>query len=104
MTEYQVIRPFSGHEEIGAILRDSDFLNTQRVTQLVDTRYLTKLSQSANVQPTAQALNDATIRRLSDLLPTVVDAGVIRAALDKETRESAIKALNSRLSEMEQSQ
>ena len=49
MTEYQVIRPFSGYEEIGAILRDSDFLNTQRVTQLVDTRYLTKLSQSANV-------------------------------------------------------
>lgn len=102
MNTYQVVRPFPGYP-VGAVLSDTDFATPLRATQLVDARFLTKMVNSlAQHQPTSQTLNDATIRQLSVMLSEVVDRGVIEAALGRETRESAIKALEKRLSEMEE--
>lgn len=100
MTNYQVIRPFSGYE-VGATLSAADFASPGRIAYLVSHRYLKATQQSENNQPTVAALNNATIRQLSSLLPAVVDRCVLEAALGKETREAAIKAMNKRLSEME---
>jgi hypothetical protein len=100
MNSYQVIRPFPGGE-VGMILTDADFATLERAKQLADRRFIKPLASTVGTQPTVATLNSATIRQLGALLPTVVDACVIQAALSNETREAAIKALNKRLSEME---
>lgn len=100
MNSYQVIRPFSGHE-VGAVLTDAHFATPERAKYLATHRYVKPVVQSDGSQPTVAALNAATIRQLSTLLPAVADACVIQAALGKENREAAIKAMTKRLSEME---
>lgn len=99
MNSYQVVRPFPGYE-VGTVLTDADFATGTRVKQLMERRYLKPVA-ATGTQPTVTTLNGATIRQLGALLPTVVDACVIQAALGNETREAAIKAMNKRLSEME---
>ncbi|HSG63303.1 MAG TPA: hypothetical protein VLA24_17900 [Pseudomonadales bacterium] len=100
MTSYQVVRPFSEYE-LGAILTEVDFVNPHRATQLVDKRFLTRLTGQDGYQPTAQKLGGATIRQLVQLVGEVVDRGVLVDAISKEERETAIKVLEKRLAELE---
>ena len=99
MNSYQVIRPFPGYE-VGTVLTDADFATDTRIKQMAERRFIKPVA-ATGTQPTAATLNGATIRQLGALLPSVVDACVIQAALGNEKREAAIKAMEKRLSEME---
>lgn len=95
---YQVTRRFDGYA-IGQVLPVTQFASPHRVAQLISQRKLAPTSSSA-VQPTVQALLDATVRKLAELMPQVQDACVLEAALAQETRDSARKTLQERLEEM----
>lgn len=101
MNTYQVIRSFPGSPEVGAILSDADFFEPMRAAALVGRRYLKRVETADQTgQPTVAQLLAATVRQLTTLLPRVADACVVEAALAQETRESAIKAMTTRLAEM----
>lgn len=98
MSSYQVTRPFGAHKP-GDVLPPTAFMSNQRIAQLIDQRYITPLP--GGLQPTAAALLSATVRRLETLAAQVQDAGVIRDAMTRERRESALTVLERRLQEME---
>lgn len=102
MNSYQVTRPFGTHKP-GDVLPLGAFASSQRAAQLIDQRYITPLPDGTKTQPTAAALLSATVRRVETLAAQVQDAGVIRDAMTKETRESAVLVLERRLREMEPS-
>lgn len=95
---YQVVRRF-GDYVVGQVLPVSAFASPHRAAQLIGQRYLAP-AQSTAVQPTVQALLDATVRKVAELAPQVRDACVLEAALATETRESARKTLEARLEEL----
>lgn len=99
MNSYQVIRPFPGYK-VGAVLTDADFVTGERAKRMVDFKYIKQVA-AIGTQPTVTTLNGATIRQLGTLLPSVVDACVVQAALGNEKREAAIRAMEKRLAEME---
>lgn len=101
---YEVIRPFpprTPQHKPGDVLTVDAFRSAQRIEQLVSSRYIQpRATGVSEVQPTSPVLLNATIRQLRNLVGQVVDAGVLEAALAKETRETAIPILAKRLEEL----
>jgi hypothetical protein len=96
---YQVVRKFGGYQ-IGQVVPVTDFASPRRAAQLISQRYLAP-AQSTAVQPTVKALLNATVRKVSELVPQVQDRCVLEAALAQEEREVARKAIAKRLEELD---
>ncbi len=104
MNSYQVTRAFSGQPTVGAILTDADFRSPERAKRLVDQRYIKPLVRDdVGMQPTTKTLLAATIRQLDKLLMQVADRCLVESALAQESRETAKKLMEKRLTEMGES-
>jgi len=95
---YAVVRPFPGLT-VGDTLSAGDFIDSRRMQQLVEQRYITPVMSldAGKAQPTSQQLVDTPILELMQTLEMVSDACVIEAAIEKETRTTAVTYMKRRL-------
>ena len=99
-TTYQVVRPFPGHREVGAILKSSDFASSHRAAQLLDQRFIAPVMVQSGYQPSVMQLVETPIRELRLMIGDVVDAVVLEAAMKHDKRDVALKIYEKRLEEL----
>ena len=97
--EYVVVRPFADKQP-GHRLTEADFVRPERIRQLEQQRFIKAVATSAGLQPTSDLLVNSTLARLRELISSVVDSGVIEAAMLQDTRDGAKKVYELRLGEL----
>lgn len=95
MDAYMVVRDFDNWSA-NAVVDSSEFISQQRIRQLVDTRYLTKLEG----QQESPDLRSATVSQLRTLVAGITDSEVLSVALRDEKRKTAQDVLKARIEEL----